>query len=69
MLNTTSILEEEVDVVEGNTDLGVHFDNRLDWKCRDCLQKGTVQSPLLEEALMFAKRYCRSSTGLLSAVC
>ena len=32
-LNTISILGEEVEVVEGYRYLGVHLDNRLDWKC------------------------------------
>ena len=31
--NTISILGEEVEVVEGYRYLGVHLDNRLDWKC------------------------------------
>lgn len=31
-LNTTSILEEEVEVVKGYRYLGVHLDNTLGWK-------------------------------------
>ncbi|XP_041950480.1 uncharacterized protein LOC121711184 [Alosa sapidissima] len=32
-LNTVSIMGDEVEVVENYTYLGVHLDNKLDWKC------------------------------------
>ena len=32
-LNTISILGEDVEMMEGYRYLGVHLDNKLDWKC------------------------------------
>ena len=47
--NSISIKGEKVKVVEEYKCLGVHLDNRLDWR-RSCLQDGTKQALLLEEA-------------------
>ncbi|MED6246921.1 hypothetical protein ATANTOWER_026195 [Ataeniobius toweri] len=43
---------EEVEVVEEYKYLGVHLDNRVEWRCNwgSCLQEGTEQIVLLEEA-------------------
>ena len=70
MLNTISILGEEIEVVEGCRYLGVHLDNRLDWKCNIGVnyRKGQSRLYFLRKFIgtsMCAARCCRSSTSLL----
>ena len=50
-LSTISILGDKVPVVESYKYLGVHMNNKLDWKQQTgCLQEGSEQTLLLEEA-------------------